>query len=92
MHADLEKEVRKLAEFLEVSISDEKLRELCAFVHIDNMKENIIFPLNPMWKEVGLIRQGKCGGWKDVLTKEQSEIIDGLYSEKIAELGLPVKC
>ena len=90
MHADLEKEVRKLAEFLEVSISDEKLRELCAFVHIDNMKRNPANQTRFDGEVTGMLRQGKAGTWKDALTVRESEVIDQLYGSQIQELGLPV--
>ena len=89
MQADLGKCVRELANFLQVQISDEKVQELCKFVHFDNMKAN---PANqyPMG-DLGVFRQGKSGKWRNTFSKEQSEAIDVMYDKKIQELGLPVK-
>ena len=89
MQADLSRCVRQLADFLQVQLSDEKLAQLCEFVHIDNMRANKanMYPEG----ELGLFRQGKSGKWRSVLSEEQSEWIDDNYGPKIRELGLPVK-
>ena len=89
MQADLSRCVRQLADFLQVQLSDEKLTQLCEFVHIDNMRANKAnrYPLG----DLGLLRQGKSGRWKDVMTDEQSEYVDRIYGARIEELGLPVK-
>ena len=89
MQADLGKCVRELANFLQVQISDEKVQELCKFVHFDNMKANPanLYPNG----DLGVFRQGKTGKWKEVFNKEQSEEMDRIYSSKIEELALPVK-
>ena len=91
MQENLKKSVTELAEFLEVKISDEKLQQLCDFVHIDKMKTNPAYSGRFDGTNLGILRQGKTGGWKDVLTENQSEYIDEVYGAKIKELGLPVK-
>ena len=80
MQADLGKCVRELANFLQVQISDEKVQELCEFVHFDNMKTNTanMYPN----KDLGLFRRGKSGKWREVLSDEQSSCIDRMYDPR----------
>ena len=91
MQSDLGKCVRELAHFLRVEISDERVEELCNFVSINNMKDNPSYQTRFDGAEIGIVRKGGTGGWKDVFTVRQSEFIDDVYGEKIKNLGLPVK-
>jgi len=95
-YEDLQKnfksEVRKLAEYLEVEVTEEKLMEISRECTIDTMRQNY-------QKRSGFHAQlasmfvfkGGVGGWKNHLTVRQSEVWDKLVEEKLEGTGINFK-
>ncbi|KAF6024647.1 SULT6B1 [Bugula neritina] len=69
MREDLEGNVRKIAEFLGVDLTEEQIRKVTEANTFESKK-----------KEVGrghaVYRSGKSGGWRSQLTVEQNDVMD----------------
>ncbi|CAK8692823.1 unnamed protein product [Clavelina lepadiformis] len=73
MKRDLQKQVRRLADFIEVSLTDDDVKKVCENSSIGHMKNS--------WKSSEMpatffLRKGQVGDWKNHLTVAQSEKID----------------
>ena len=92
LHKDMSGTLRKLAEFLEVELSDEKIQAIADHVSFDSMKDSksVNKCKHPGFNhEVSpFMRKGKVGNWKSQLTVEQNEYVDALYQEKIVGSGM----
>jgi len=81
---DFQSEVRKLAKYLEVPLSDEKLLEITNECTINSMKKNYEARSGFQSKfATAFINKGGVGGWKDYFTVRQSEEWDKLVEEKL---------
>ncbi|XP_076821596.1 amine sulfotransferase-like [Clavelina lepadiformis] len=89
MKQDLPREIKKLADFLDVSLSNDevdKITEACTFA---NMKKNIATDGSNRSKILDInMRKGEVGGWKNYFTVAQSERVDTLFKEKLAETDI----
>jgi len=79
MKRDLRSQIRKVAEFLGKSYSDEQVDKLASHLHIDNFKKNPFVNMEPlramgaMHEDRGsFIRKGKTGDWKNHFTPEMN--------------------
>ncbi|KAL1491374.1 hypothetical protein ABEB36_011981 [Hypothenemus hampei] len=98
MKRDLPSSIRKVAEFLDKNISDEHLATLADHLSFENMKNNPavnydwLVKMSNMAKRDGgmapFMRQGKVGGYKEVLTKEMIEKFEIWTKEHTIETGL----
>ena len=87
------KEIGRIADFCERSLSDEQIEKIVQFSSFDAMKEN---PNTNYYKTIPLIgkkgdkffRKGVVGDWKNYFTQKQNEIIDQLIEEKLTSIGL----
>eukprot|EP00111_Clytia_hemisphaerica_P008104 TCONS_00023633-protein len=80
MQADLPKVIKRIASFLEVTISDEDVLRLCDHVSFEKMKANPMVNKDEYFEErkkamnngyAGkFINKGKSGTWKEYLTDE----------------------
>ena len=73
MKADLRKVIDRVAKFLEVELTDDKINILLEHLNIKNFKNNPAVN-NEIWKSFGMakqdgnfIRKGEVGGWKKEL-------------------------
>jgi len=90
MKKDFKGEVTKLAAFLDVKLSAEKLEEITAKCTIDAMKQSYASRPGFQAQHAGaFINKGGVGGWKDYFTVAQSEEWDREVAEKLA--GTEVK-
>jgi len=93
MRADLEGEMRKIAEYLEIDVPESKwpaVVKACEFETVKANPEKIIFDLHKaVFKDAGtaFINKGTNGRWKGVLSDEELE----LY-EQVKERTLPADC
>ena len=88
--ADLRGEIRRIAQFLEIACSEEKLAKVAHAVSFSTMKENVeaLLPrADNMWKGGAktFIFKGTNGRWKDVLSQEEL----GLYTDAVARVLEP---
>jgi len=89
---DFQGQVRKLAEYLEVPLCDEKLAEITKECTIDSMKKNYQARSGFQGKHAAaFINKGGVGGWKDYFTVRQSEEWDKLVEEKLKNTEVKFK-
>lgn len=87
----LEEQMQRIAQFLDLSLSDQDIHNIAPFVTFDYMKSHSeqFSPVSVPWKTgFEFIRSGRVGGSKDVF----SEADDRIYAEMIAKAyphGLP---
>ncbi|XP_060595160.1 sulfotransferase 4A1-like [Ruditapes philippinarum] len=86
---DMPKAVRRIADFLKRQITDDDVARICEHCHVDNMRKNDKVNMS-YWRDVkkvydnldgGFINKGKAGAWKDLLTPDKVEKINGLLKE-----------
>ena len=95
MVEDLKREVLKIAQFLDIECSDEKIESVVSSSMFDSMSKNP--NVNYSWRDGAVtdpnskfIRKGKVGSWQDELTKEQSEQVDHLTKD-LLEIPFGIK-
>ncbi|XP_002125281.2 sulfotransferase 1B1 [Ciona intestinalis] len=87
MKKDLPKEVRRLAIYLGVELSEEEVMSICEKCGFKGMKkatDNAGSKMEKIRSDLGVLRRGEVGGWKDMFTVSQSELIDAQVAEKLA--------
>lgn len=90
MKRDPRQEVLRLADFLSVSPSEEKLDAILDLLAFDTMKSHMAqwkHP-GPQSKETVLMRKGAVGDWKNYFTEKEEEIVDKVLEERLAGTGL----
>jgi Sulfotransferase domain len=91
MKRDLEGMVRQVALFLDIRVSDEIIREVCAKSSFEYMKRiDRKFGTGKMisWRETGsMIRKGRQGGSGELLTPERQREIDAHCVAELKRLG-----
>jgi len=89
MKKDFAGEVRKLAKYLEVSLTDEKLQEISEKCTIDSMKKSYTERAGFQGKHAtAFINKGGVGGWKNYFTVAQSEMWDDLLEKEMSETDI----
>ena len=91
---DFSGSVKKIADFLEVELTEEQIAIIAEHVHFDSMQKND--NINKSWMNKTIldqsisqyIRKGKVGDWKNHFTLEQLQYVDALYKEKMDGTGL----
>ena len=88
---DTEREIKKIAEFLGLSVNEERIVHTVNEGQFEHMKNND--KLNYSWFTGGsdFIRKGEVGGWVDYLTEEQSAYFDKPI-QRVIEAGGKVRC
>ncbi|CAK8673653.1 unnamed protein product [Clavelina lepadiformis] len=85
MKKNLTQEVKKLSEFLDVSLAEDvsrKIAEKCTFT---TMKRNVLSETTQSAKIIaGVMGKGEVGGWKNYFTAAQSQQIDDIMEKKLA--------
>ncbi|XP_045172386.2 amine sulfotransferase-like [Mercenaria mercenaria] len=85
--------VRKLATFLDVSLTDELIQEIsekCQFLQMKQRYTPEMLGSSAYKEEInyGFMRKGEVGNWKEWLTVAQSETVDGMVSEDLKDSNL----
>lgn len=90
MRRDIDGQLKKIAEFVGVDLSTDKLGEIKAQIGFSAMKSNEFSSLNDV-KELGssFFRKGKVGSWKEQFTAEQNEHFNRLWAERVGNEKLP---
>ena len=90
MKADLATEMKKVAEFIGIYLSDSLMQRIIDDVNIKKMKADSTVR-DPGAKPGGaFVRAGQSGEWKKYFTVEQNEWFDQKYKEGYLKLGVPV--
>lgn len=81
-------EIKKVAEFLEVKLSDKRLKEIVKATSFKNMKDHAdtLTPDPQLWKDPKkFFNKGTNGRWKSYLSKELSQQYERIAKEKLGE-------
>ncbi|CAG5129585.1 unnamed protein product [Candidula unifasciata] len=78
MKEDLPREIRKLAEFVGSTLSDQQVEEIAQAAGFETMKKALEASVSHR-----LLRKGQVGDWKNWLTVAQSEMVDAAVEEKL---------
>ncbi|KAM3963079.1 sulfotransferase 1C4-like [Aphomia sociella] len=89
---DLPKAVRRVAEFLEKSFTDEQINRLCEHLSIENFKNNTSVNYDVMKVlrilipgEQAFIRKGKAGGWRDYFDEEMTKQAENWIADNLRD-------
>jgi hypothetical protein len=96
MKHDLDATVRRVAEFLEIRVSDEVIREVCRKSSFDYMKsidERFATYRGAPWRgKTFMLRDGKQGGASALLTPEHQRDMDTVFIGELRRLGSDLPC
>ncbi len=91
MKRDLEATVRRVAEFLEIRVSDEIIREVCRKSSFDYMKsiDERFAPFQgaPWRGKTFMMRSGEQGAPSALLTPQQQNEMDAVFTAELQKLG-----
>jgi len=88
MKADLPKNVRNVAKFLDKSLTEDEVTKLVGYLDIKNMKKNPAVnhldrnQSGAFLEGESFIRKGRAGGWREDFTEEMSAEMDKWLEEK----------
>jgi len=91
MKRDLRSTVLKVADFLNIHVSDALVDEVCRLSSFDHMKKNdhkyAIGQVVP-WRQPGsMIRKGQEGGSSELLSRERQRLVDQHFIAELKALG-----
>ena len=91
MKRDLEATVRRVAEFLEIRVSDEVIREVCrksSFEYMKSIDERFAPYQGAPWRDkTFMMRSGEQGGSAVLLTSQQQREMDAVFTAELQNLG-----
>jgi len=91
MKRDLEATVRRVAEFLEIRVSDEVIREVCrksSFDHMKSIDERFAPFQGAPWRgKTFMMRSGEQGASSALLTPQQQREMDAVFTAELQKLG-----
>uniref|UniRef100_A0A8C4REJ9 Sulfotransferase n=1 Tax=Erpetoichthys calabaricus TaxID=27687 RepID=A0A8C4REJ9_ERPCA len=74
--------IKKIAKFLNFTLTDEQIQSICSMSTFKSMKENSMNTHGEMGNI--LFRKGDIGDWKNCLTEEQSKAVDDKFEKHLA--------
>ncbi|XP_048732222.2 sulfotransferase 1B1-like isoform X2 [Ostrea edulis] len=86
MKEDSLREIKRLADFLKVDVSDEMVRKIDSLCHFDKMKKEKNVNEDPSeWRDnnPGMYRKGQVADWKNWFTIAQNDMFNTIYKEKM---------
>ena len=91
MKRDLRGTVRRVAEFLDIRVSDEvidRVAEQSSFEYMKRVDEKFrVWKMVPWGRETTMVRTGAQGGSSELLTPEQQRQVDELFMAELKRLG-----
>nr|CAB3266698.1 sulfotransferase family cytosolic 1B member 1 [Phallusia mammillata] len=81
-------EIHKMSRFLGVDLNDEEAREVamnCGFGKMQQASADGTSDHDRVRGEIGVLRKGEIGGWKDKFTQAQSDEVDRQVREKLGK-------
>ncbi|XP_051781587.1 sulfotransferase 6B1-like isoform X7 [Erpetoichthys calabaricus] len=79
---NMSEEIKKIAKFLNFTLTDEQIQSICSMSTFKSMKENSMNTHGEMGNI--LFRKGDIGDWKNCLTEEQSKAVDDKFEKHLA--------
>ncbi|XP_039261833.2 amine sulfotransferase-like [Styela clava] len=86
MKMNFQNEIRRIANFLAVDLSDNNVANVAEVCSIKSMKEHADVEKSGFLKMN--VRKGEIGGWKNQFTVAQSELMDKLIKEQLGDTGI----
>ncbi|KAF5302064.1 hypothetical protein FQR65_LT08614 [Abscondita terminalis] len=83
MKNDLAQMIRKVATFLEKTLTEDEVLKLMKWLDFETMKNNAAVNHNNLYKKSGFIRSGKVGDHKKVMSDEVNKIFDFWIEENL---------
>jgi hypothetical protein len=91
MKRDLRGTVRRVAEFLDMRVSDEVIDSVCersSFEYMKQVDEKFrVWKMVPWGRETTMVRRGAQGGSSELLTPEQQRQVDEFFMAELKRLG-----
>jgi len=89
MKMDSASVIQRMADFLEISLTPEQFAKVAEKTSFDYMKANDHLFSQPAWEEghVPLVREGKSGNSKELLSLEQQQQIDAFCLRELERIG-----
>lgn len=84
-----ERELSRIVEFLGVPVQAEKIREAVANNSMDRMRQKEKADPQRASAKGKFIRSGSAGGWSEVFTGDQSQLVQQYAGNILARLGYP---
>jgi hypothetical protein len=84
-------EIKKLAYYLEVELTDEQIHAIASFTSFKSMKSYLKFgDLAPVIfkNEMDFFRKGQVGDWVNFFSEEQSRRMDEAVAQKLSYKGV----
>ncbi|XP_057682214.1 sulfotransferase 1C1-like [Corythoichthys intestinalis] len=97
MHENPRREVERIMNYLDLSLSDEVLNRVVKQTSFKNMKENPMVNYTFVPKEIfdqstyKFMRKGVVGDWENHFTPEQSAEFDDDYEKKMKDVNMPFR-
>ena len=92
MKKDIVAVMKRIAQFLNISLPETLMQRIVDDVNIKKMKEDAAIINEPNVKPGGeYVRKGQSGDWKKYFSVEQNERFDEKYKELYAKLKIDVK-
>jgi len=95
MVEDLSREVEKIAQFLKVDLSKDKLEGIVSNSMFDSMSKNSTVNYetntNIVNKDNKFLRKGKVGDWANHLTSEQANLLEEMADKRLLPLGARIR-
>ncbi|XP_018571408.1 estrogen sulfotransferase-like [Anoplophora glabripennis] len=99
MVSDTREAVRKIAKFMEKSLSEDDITSIIEFLSLKNMRKNRGCNMEPFveskngpdfYNKIGIhfVRQGKVGDWKNYMSQEITRKFDEYIDKNTRETGL----
>ncbi|CAG5129582.1 unnamed protein product [Candidula unifasciata] len=80
MKEDLPREIRRLAAFIDVPLTDQQVEEIAQAAGFSSMKD--VYQKGDNYSSI-FLRKGQVGDWKNWLTIAQSEMVDAAVEQKL---------
>jgi hypothetical protein len=88
LRRNFDRELRKIARFLDYPLSIEAVNKITEKTVFNNMKKDDFSNMHEIKEFQGFFRKGEIGSWKDQFTVIQNEEFDKLYARRIQSSGL----
>ena len=91
MARDIKTEMKRIAEFLKLDVSEARMEKICQDTSITAMRSDEAIGLSHFKNPNDFIRKGKLGEWKKYFTVEQNEWFDAKYKKLYEGLAIDVE-
>jgi len=88
MKSDIRSEIKKLAEFFDVALTENQMETIVQHTSFSSMKENSSVNRATVTGKNFFMRKGVTGDWMNYFSPEEADYVDRLVQERLADTGL----